>query len=526
MSQKRRLLVVDDEQVICQACRRIFTRQGFEVEESTDPRRGLTMAREGHYDIILLDIKMPVMDGIEFLEKLRETKPDLPVLIMTGYPSIPNAAAAIRLGASDYITKPFSPEEITQAVQRVLTQRGQAAAEPEVAPAEEGTLAAEPFWFYDQAWFQLEPDGSACLGVLMPGLKAENLRSVQLPKIGEVVYQGLPLAAIHTSDGPPRMVLAPLSGVVAAINENLLKDPTLVASDPCNSGWLTCLCTTRFEEELSHCRRHRVLLLNPNESVAQQQAEKLTRLGCEVRVSRCLEELSWAGERPEETIVMLDAAAFGAAGSSTVGQINLAAPQLRVVVVAPASGPWESEYRKHRIFYYAVAPFADNEIVEILDAAFRHVEPHVRPTEKFKKVPSEPLAGISITNRNGHKVYLMAAPGLLRRDEGLGGLIRQKLIDMMFPIVATPGNVPITPSNLLKAASKYDRLMVLVAKDIGRLPGSLARDTKAEISAPGEGSAKITTLEVQPDAIGGLDGLDHRVTQALAEHIVREMASY
>ena len=95
MADERKLLVVDDEEVVCQACRRIFSRQGFQVETNTDARQGLVKATENDYAIILLDIKMPNMDGIQFLERLRQKKPDVPVLIITGYPSIPNAAAAM-----------------------------------------------------------------------------------------------------------------------------------------------------------------------------------------------------------------------------------------------------------------------------------------------------------------------------------------------------------------------------------------------------------------------------------------------
>ena len=120
MSDDPKLLVVDDEEVICEGCRRIFSRQGFEVEKCSDACQGLSLAKQNDYSAILLDIKMPTMDGIAFLEALRKQKADVPVVLMTGYPSIPNAASAIRLGASDYVTKPFTPEEITQAVHRLL----------------------------------------------------------------------------------------------------------------------------------------------------------------------------------------------------------------------------------------------------------------------------------------------------------------------------------------------------------------------------------------------------------------------
>ena len=114
------LLVVDDEGGICRACRRILKQAGFHVHVSRDARIGLGRAIAEDYSAILLDIKMPEMDGFQFLEQLRRKKQDVPVMIMTGYPSIRTAASAVHLGASDYLTKPFTPGQITQAVRRML----------------------------------------------------------------------------------------------------------------------------------------------------------------------------------------------------------------------------------------------------------------------------------------------------------------------------------------------------------------------------------------------------------------------
>lgn len=115
------LLVVDDEQVICQACRRVLTREGFFVETTSDPDDGLRRALTVKYAAILLDVKMPTMDGIHFLKILRQNNVSVPVVVMTGYPIAQNAAAAARLGASDYIVKPFTPQEITRAVKKAVS---------------------------------------------------------------------------------------------------------------------------------------------------------------------------------------------------------------------------------------------------------------------------------------------------------------------------------------------------------------------------------------------------------------------
>jgi len=93
---------------------------GWQVHVSRDARVALGRAVAEKYSAILLDINMPEMDGSQFLEELRRQRQDVPVIVMTGYPSIQNAASAVRLGAADYITKPFTPEQITQSVRGML----------------------------------------------------------------------------------------------------------------------------------------------------------------------------------------------------------------------------------------------------------------------------------------------------------------------------------------------------------------------------------------------------------------------
>ncbi|MCU0960458.1 MAG: response regulator [Pirellulaceae bacterium] len=530
MADSHALLVVDDEEVICQACRRIFSRQGFQVDTNTNPRQGLTLAAEKDYDIILLDIKMPSMDGIEFLEHLRQTKREVPVLIITGYPSIPNAAAAMRLGACDYVSKPFTSEEITSAVQRVLaTRRLDFPDEPEAAAkGEEAMLAMltaeSPIMFWGESWFRMEVDGSACVGAVLPGLRGTTPAEVRLPRIGEVVYQGLPLGSVTVPGRPPLIVASPISGVVMAVNESLPKHLCWINCDPCGEGWLAHICTTEYDREAEQCGPRRVVLANADPALGHEQLNKLSKLGCSVELVADRDALTAALKDKQERVVFVDAASFGVAGPDLVGLVNQHAPLTRVVVVAAAGDPRESAYRKHKILYYAVEPFADGEIADILAAAFPFQEP---PPAERHKGPSEPISGITITNRHGHSVQLLAAPGLLWRAEGLGRHIGQKLLAQMLPVVMTPGVANLSPSNILKTAVAHDHVMVLLARDGGYLPGSLARDTKPNFGVdPGDAAGKITTLAVQPDATGGFAGLDPRTTLALADHMVREMCAY
>lgn len=536
MSGAPTLLIVDDEAVICQACRRVFSRQGFQVDESTDARAGLHRAVEQDYAGILLDIKMPGMNGIQFLEELRKKKPDLPVLIMTGYPSVPNAAAAVRLGASDYITKPFTPEDITQSVQRMLAHGRTDEADPtgpapaEIEPAEEVEPRAPEegqVLFLDEAWLRPEEDGSASVGAVLPCPQGTTVEAVRLPGIGEVVYQGLPLAGATMADKSLIVVPSPVSGVIVGVNERLNVDPSALFEDPCGKGWIACVCTTRLDEEREKCKPRRVLLANADQQSAQEQRERLVSLGCRVETFGDWEGLLPEVRAPEHTVLVLDADSFREVGPELVARVNAASPAMRVVVVASSTSQWEAAYREQRIFYYALEPFADNEIVEILDSAFRPRRgPVSRP--EHRKPSSELVAGIRITNRNGRKVELLASPGLSGEKGGLGWRIKNKLAEWMFPMITSSGEADISPTNIVRKAGTCDRVMVLVANDAGRLPGTLVRDTKAEFgSVAGEKTSRVTSLEVQPDPLGaGFQGLDDRTKIALAEHIAQEMASY
>jgi FixJ family two-component response regulator/glycine cleavage system H lipoate-binding protein len=530
MADQRKLLVVDDEEVVCQACRRIFARQGFEVETFTDARQGLVKATENDYAIILLDIKMPYMDGIQFLERLREKKPNVPVLIITGYPSIPNAAAAMRLGACDYVTKPFTSEEVTWGVQRVLNMQHVLNDESETIAAEReavvNAMANIETLFWDESWVQLAVDGAALVGAALPGLHGATITGIRMARIGEIVYQGLPLAGVSVAGKPMLIIPSPISGVVAEVNSLVVHRPQLLVSDPCGEGWIACVCATRHEE-MTNCKPRRLVLVNSNPCTAEEQSRKLTALGCQVDKAANPDALFAKLAENGESVVFLDATSLGDAGADLVERINRQAPHARIVVVGSPGGAREAAYRKHKLFYYAVEPFADDEIAEILVGVYRNREAAPAKTEQ-PKGPSEPISSISITNRNLHKIQLLAAPGLLWSTEGLGMQIGQKLLAQMFPVVVTPGETQLTPGNILKASETCDRVMVLLARDSGLLPGGLARDTKPEFDVEPTGATvgKVEMLAVQPDKLGGFACLDTRTISALADHIVWDMASY
>jgi DNA-binding NtrC family response regulator len=100
------ILIIDDEKSIRKTLSEILSYEGYKVDEAADGAEGFKMFKEKQYDAILCDIKMPKMDGLEFLEKAKETNPDIPIIMVSGHGNIDTAVDAVKKGAYDYISKP------------------------------------------------------------------------------------------------------------------------------------------------------------------------------------------------------------------------------------------------------------------------------------------------------------------------------------------------------------------------------------------------------------------------------------
>ena len=118
-----RILVVDDEAVIRDGIARILERNGMNVSKSSGGRAALAMIQDTDYDLAITDLKMPGMNGIEVLKAIKILQPEVPVIMITGFSTIDTAVEAMKNGAFDYISKPFTPEQLTEKIAAALEQR-------------------------------------------------------------------------------------------------------------------------------------------------------------------------------------------------------------------------------------------------------------------------------------------------------------------------------------------------------------------------------------------------------------------
>jgi signal transduction histidine kinase len=123
IEEKTKILVVDDEKVVRDGCHRVLTGKGFEVLTAQNGRQAMDLLTAEAVDVMLLDLKMPVMSGEEVLEEMRTQYPDIPVIIITGHGTIDTAVDSMKKGAYDFVTKPFQIDQFLLTIERAAEKR-------------------------------------------------------------------------------------------------------------------------------------------------------------------------------------------------------------------------------------------------------------------------------------------------------------------------------------------------------------------------------------------------------------------
>lgn len=123
MEKKPRLLIVDDEAIVCRMARRTLEHEGYEVVTFTDSVQALAAIRSEHFDLIITDLKMKEVDGMQLLSAAKERWPDVPVIMLTAFATMDTAVESLRKRAFDYFSKPVKLDELKASVHRALRGR-------------------------------------------------------------------------------------------------------------------------------------------------------------------------------------------------------------------------------------------------------------------------------------------------------------------------------------------------------------------------------------------------------------------
>ncbi len=123
MDKPHRILIIDDDENIRKVLQTILEDEGYAVETADTAKKGIERSEKAFFNLALIDVRLPDMEGIELLTKLRDTKPKIRKIIVTGYPTLQNAVAAVNKGADGYIMKPFDVEKILATIKDQLKKQ-------------------------------------------------------------------------------------------------------------------------------------------------------------------------------------------------------------------------------------------------------------------------------------------------------------------------------------------------------------------------------------------------------------------
>jgi len=255
---KANIMVVDDDISICKSVANVLRNEGYIVDMVFSGEEALEKMEEKKYAIIIVDIMMPGMSGIDLLKEIKKKKPDITVIMITGYPSIKTAVESIKLSAFDYILKPFTPDELRSLVARALERRQ---AYEEIAAnlsIEEEKLVeiSIPEGLYcipEHSWAKVEKDGNVRIGIHHVFLKSiRDIQSIKFPEKNEMRCQGEACLRIMDSRSQTIRLWTPVTGKIKEVNEKICEDFSKLIYDPYEKGWLVLIEPIHLEEDVKN----------------------------------------------------------------------------------------------------------------------------------------------------------------------------------------------------------------------------------------------------------------------------------
>ena len=257
---KAKILCVDDEEVILSSFRKILVLDGYSIDTVETGQEALGLIQTHHYDFVFTDLKMPEMDGVEVTKSVKHLRPDIDVIIITGYASVETAVETMKYGAMDYVQKPFTEDELLAFANKAVIKRQdkiQKQLQPKVhithLPADEDSSRSEfsipggVFISNSHTWVNLNQEGMAKVGMDDFAKKLiGTVEAVELPNLGMNVKAGQPLFTIRQGNKKVSFN-SPISGVVKSINTILREDLEALDVTPYERNWFCTIDTDNIE---------------------------------------------------------------------------------------------------------------------------------------------------------------------------------------------------------------------------------------------------------------------------------------
>jgi CheY-like chemotaxis protein/glycine cleavage system H lipoate-binding protein len=261
LTDKRRVLVVDDEEVVLASVEKLLGKDDMLVDKVGDAETALLRLRERRFDVVITDLMMPKIDGLELLRRIRSEGHSVPTILITGYATIRSAMDALKAGAVEYLPKPFTRSELRGAIARALRRRALspgAGASPTLRPShgpvdgqagEGGAVYRLP----EHTWLRIEEKRVVVVGMdYLFSQMIGQLLSIDMPSTDEFVEQGRACFMAVDREGISHFLCSPVSGKVIEVNPGVAAEPNLVHEQPEGDGWLITVRPADLGRELKN----------------------------------------------------------------------------------------------------------------------------------------------------------------------------------------------------------------------------------------------------------------------------------
>ncbi|MGA7722460.1 MAG: response regulator [Ignavibacteriaceae bacterium] len=260
---KAKILCVDDEPVILDSFRKILVIDGYSVDTVESGKEALGLIQSHHYDFVFTDLKMPEMSGVDVTKSVKQLRPDIDVVIITGYATVETAVECMKFGAMDYVQKPFTEDELLEFVKKILIKRKdriQKQLKPKVHISHlseskhfltyEFAIPGGVFISAGHSWLSIGQDGAAKIGIDDFAKKLiGKIDSIEFPNLGMAVKKGQSLFTVI--QGTRSVTFSsPVSGKVTRINTVLKSDLEVLDISSYNSNWICIIDADDIDSEL------------------------------------------------------------------------------------------------------------------------------------------------------------------------------------------------------------------------------------------------------------------------------------
>ncbi len=247
MEKKGRILILDDDPVVTLSCKRILGAEGYSISTVDKGEAALNKLVKEDFDLFISDVMLPDISGMEVLKEARIAKPQTDVVIITGYPRLEDAKEASRLGARQYLEKPFTPDFMLNVAKKVFDKRGWILRQAFIDEFRDSVVSLReqdnPIIFYKEGtWARPAKDGLWEVGCdLRYWILSGALTYVDFIKGLDKFEAGKPFASIYSSTGQSNDLLSPMTADLREINTRANDVMAALLKDHLSEGWLLWL---------------------------------------------------------------------------------------------------------------------------------------------------------------------------------------------------------------------------------------------------------------------------------------------